>query len=68
MIPDNSIMLETDAPYVSPEPLRGKRNEPVNVIHVAKYIAVLRGVPLDDFAERTTENAFRFFAIPRGEN
>ncbi len=67
-IPDSSIMLETDAPFVSPEPLRGKRNEPVNVIHVAKYISVLKGVPLEVLAKKTTENAFRFFAIPRPTN
>jgi TatD DNase family protein len=51
--------VETDAPYLSPQPVRGKRNEPANVVHTAEHIARLRGVPYDEL-ERTVEaNAAR---------
>ncbi|MCX8027300.1 MAG: YchF/TatD family DNA exonuclease [Thermodesulfovibrionales bacterium] len=69
-IPDESIMLETDAPYLSPEPFRGKRNEPAYMIHTARLLAELRGVTLEDIDRITTVNAKRFFSIgemPKGE-
>jgi TatD DNase family protein len=60
--PAGSFMLETDAPYLAPEPHRGKRNEPAFVLHTAQYIAALRGETLDELAahsNRTTESFFR---------
>ena len=51
------IMLETDAPYVTPEPYRGKRNEPAYVKYVAGKIGEILGVSFDEVAEKTTENA-----------
>ncbi|MFQ3574559.1 MAG: TatD family hydrolase [Thermodesulfovibrionales bacterium] len=69
-IPDEHIMLETDAPYLSPEPLRGKRNEPAYMINTARLLAELRGVTLEDIDRITTLNAKRFFSIgdiPKGE-
>ncbi|BCB97385.1 radical SAM protein [Dissulfurispira thermophila] len=62
-IPDDYLLLETDAPYLSPEPLRGKRNEPANIIHTAKFIAELRGISYEDINRITTLNAKRLFGI-----
>lgn len=62
-IPDDYLLLETDAPYLSPEPLRGKRNEPANVVHTAKFIAELRGISYEDIDRITTLNAKRLFGI-----
>ena len=58
-----AIVLETDCPYVSPEPFRGKRNEPLYITYVAEKIAEIKGVSLQEIAEQITENAIRFFAI-----
>lgn len=62
-IPLNRILLETDAPYVSPEPHRGKRNEPLYIEHVAKKMAEIRGVDLEEIAHHTNENARTVFKI-----
>lgn len=58
------LMLETDAPYLTPMPHRGKPNEPGYVRHTAEYAAEVFGVSYDELARRTTENARRFFALP----
>lgn len=64
VVPDDRIMVETDAPYLSPEPVRKmKTNEPANVVHVARCLARARGAAPEDFAELTTANAVRFFAL-----
>jgi TatD DNase family protein len=63
-IPDERILVETDSPYLSPQPLRGKRNEPANVVHTARCLAEVRGVELERFAALTTENARRLFRLP----
>lgn len=57
------MMLETDSPYLSPEGLRGKRNDPSNVIRLAQEIAVIRGITVEEVATITTNNAKRFFGI-----
>jgi TatD DNase family protein len=62
-IPDDYLLIETDAPYLTPEPLRGKRNEPSYIIHTAKAVAELRGVTLEDISRITTLNAKRLFRI-----
>jgi TatD DNase family protein len=62
-IPDASLLIETDAPYLTPEPFRGKRNEPSYLVHTATAIAALRGVILEDIARITTLNAKRLFSI-----
>lgn len=62
-IPDDMLMIETDSPYLSPEPLRGKRNEPANVKLTAQKIAKIKGKPLDYIEKITTENAKRLFRI-----
>ncbi len=58
-VPDELLLVETDSPYLAPQPLRGKRNEPANVVHTARHLAGLRGVPYEQL-ERTVEaNAAR---------
>jgi TatD DNase family protein len=67
VVPDDRILIETDSPYLSPEPMRGKRpNEPARVLHTARRLAGVRGVPLQQFAAQTTENAKRLF-FAKGE-
>ncbi len=64
IVPDDRILIETDAPYLSPEPVRKmKTNEPANVAHVAACLAAVRGSTPEAFAELTTENAVRFFGL-----
>ena len=64
-VPADRILTETDSPYLTPEPLRGKqkRNEPAMVAHTAAALAALRGVPLEEFDRQTTENAKRLFKL-----
>ncbi len=57
------FVLETDSPYLSPEPYRGKQNEPYNVIYVAKYMAELKETSLDEIAKITSENAIKLFDL-----
>jgi len=66
IVPLDRLMVETDCPYLAPIPFRGKRNEPAHVRLVAEKIAELKGVPLEEIAARTTENARRFFGLPAG--
>ena len=61
--PDDRIFIETDSPYLAPVPLRGKRNEPSFVPHVAQFLAQLRGKNIEDVAALTMQNANRFFRI-----
>jgi len=62
-IPLDKIMIETDSPYMTPEPYRGSRNEPLLVQYVANRIADIKSIKLEKVAERTTETARRFFKI-----
>ncbi|MEN6405878.1 MAG: TatD family hydrolase [Thermoguttaceae bacterium] len=64
-VPDDRLLVETDSPYLVPQLFRGKkrRNEPANVVHTAAFLAELRGVPVDQIARQTTENAMRLFRI-----
>lgn len=62
-LPLDKILIETDAPYVAPAPYRGKRNEPSYVIEVAKKIAKIKNISLEEAAERTTQNAKIIFNI-----
>jgi TatD DNase family protein len=63
MIPLESMMVETDAPYLAPDPFRGKRNEPSYVKYVAEKIAEIKGETFEKVAEVTTANAKRLFKI-----
>jgi len=61
-VPLERLMVETDAPYMSPEPLRKQKpNEPALMIHTARCLAPLQGVNLEDLAQATTRNAVKFF-------
>jgi len=57
------FLLETDSPYMAPVPLRGKRNEPANIVHIAKKVADVLGMSLDEVARVTTRNAIYLFGI-----
>jgi TatD DNase family protein len=63
VIPLENLLIETDCPYMTPEPFRGKRNEPKYVSLVAEKIAEIRGISTDELASATSENARRFFRI-----
>jgi TatD DNase family protein len=60
-VPSDRILVETDAPFLTPVPLRGQRNEPANVALTAQFVAELRGVSAEALAEQTTENFHRLF-------
>ena len=62
-IPLDNLLLETDSPFLTPNPLRGKMNVPANVGLVAAYLAELRGEPLDTLIEATTRNTQRLFSL-----
>lgn len=62
-LPLESLLLETDAPYLTPVPFRGKRNEPAYVKYVAQEIAKLRGISFEEVAQITSENARKAFGI-----
>lgn len=62
-LPADRVMVETDSPYMAPEPHRGKRCEPAWVVEVAKSLATATGKPLETVARETTENARRLFGI-----
>jgi TatD DNase family protein len=65
-VPYDRLLVETDAPYLAPEPLRGRTNEPAFVVHTAVRLAALRGVRESEMARMTTENFFRLFKkVPR---
>ena len=61
-MPLDRLLLETDAPYLAPVPMRGRTNEPAYTAHVAKALAELRGVPLAEIEAETTANFHRLFA------
>ena len=62
-IPLEHLLVETDAPFLAPHPHRGKRNEPALVKLVAEEIAKLKGIPYEEVAEITTQNAMKLFSI-----
>jgi len=61
--PADRILVETDSPYLAPMPLRGKRCEPAYVVHTARFVADLRGVDFEQFAEQTSKNAARRLGV-----
>jgi TatD DNase family protein len=60
-IPLNRLLVETDAPFLAPDPYRGKRNEPAYIVHTAAALAGVKGVALSTLAAHTTENFFRLY-------
>ena len=63
MVPLDKILIETDSPYLSPEPLRGRRNDPRNVKYIAKKIADVKGLSLEKIADTTLKNAKIIYGI-----
>jgi TatD DNase family protein len=62
-LPVDRLLIETDCPFLSPHPYRGKRNEPANVRLVAQKIAEIKDMSLEDVSRVTTENACRVFRL-----
>ncbi len=62
-VPLDRLMVETDCPFLTPVPHRGKRNEPAFVKFVAEAVAQVKGISLEECAQQTTENARRFFRL-----
>mgnify|MGYP001156752681 FL=1 len=60
-IPNDKILVETDSPYLAPEPLRGKTNEPSYIIHTVKFLSNLKKISYEDFSNMTSTNFFRLF-------
>jgi TatD DNase family protein len=62
-VPFDRLLVETDSPYLAPVPVRGRRNEPAFVVHTAACLAGLKGVTVEELAERTTRNARELFGL-----
>lgn len=60
--PLNRIIIETDCPYLAPVPMRGRRNEPAYLVHVAEKLADVKNISVDEVAQATTDNFFRLFS------
>ena len=65
MVPEDRLLIETDSPYLSPEPVRGTRNNCMNVKYVAEKIATVKGKSIEDIAEITNKNAKSIFKITK---
>ena len=65
--PIDKILVETDSPYLAPVPLRGKTNQPANVVHTGELVAQLKQMPVPEFAEQTTENFYNLFTKAKAE-
>ena len=63
MVPNEKMLIETDSPYLSPEPLRGKRNDPRNVKYIAKKIAEVKNITIEEVADITYENAMKILNL-----
>lgn len=63
VVPLDRMLVETDCPFLTPEPLRGKRNEPAYVEHTARFLADLKGVSFEELASQTTSNFLDFFKL-----
>ena len=63
MVPNDKMLIETDSPYLAPEPVRGTRNNPINVKYIAQKIADVKKISLEEAAELTYENAERIFNL-----
>ena len=62
IVPNDRLLVETDAPYLAPVPVRGKRNEPAFVAHTAAVLAGVKGLDSDALAEQTTRNFGTLFS------
>lgn len=64
LIDEDRMLVETDAPYLSPQPVRRERNRPKNVVHTARFVAERLGVTPEELGERTGRNAVGLFGLP----
>ncbi len=62
-VPLERMLVETDCPYLTPEPFRGRRNEPARVVETARFLAALLGIDVDEFARVTSDNFAHFFRL-----
>ena len=60
-IPDDKILVETDAPYLAPVPFRGKSNEPSYIVHTVKFLSDLKKLTFEEFSNITTNNFYKLF-------
>jgi TatD DNase family protein len=67
VVPDESILIETDTPFLAPVPMRGNPNEPAFIVHTAKFLADLRNMRYEDFADLTYINAHKTFDLKECE-
>jgi TatD DNase family protein len=65
-VPSDRLLVETDSPYLAPVPFRGKPNEPAYVLEVAKKVAELRGLPVEEVAMQTSRNSAALFGFSLG--
>ncbi len=65
VVPLDKLLVETDCPFLTPEPFRGKRNEPVRVVETARFLSEFYNIPLEDLAIRTTANFCEFFGLDK---
>lgn len=63
LVPEDRLLVETDSPYLTPEPHRGKPNSPAKVVHVGEAVAAVLEVPIEEMAARTAANARRVFGL-----
>jgi TatD DNase family protein len=68
IVPLDKLLIETDCPFLSPVPFRGKRNEPSFVVHTAAFLAEFYKIPLQDLADATTKNFLKFFNLSFNES
>jgi TatD DNase family protein len=64
LVDHDMLLVETDAPYLSPRPVRGERNAPKNVVHTARFVTERLGMEYGEFATLTTRNARNLFGLP----
>jgi TatD DNase family protein len=64
-VPLDMLLVETDCPFLTPEPFRGRRNEPAYVAYTARAIAEIRGITFEEFAAQTTSNAIKMFGLDK---
>ena len=64
LVPSNRLLVETDCPYLAPQPMRGKRNEPAYVTEVVRTLSEVRGDPFEVVARQTNDNAAALFDLP----
>jgi TatD DNase family protein len=62
-VPMTWLLLETDAPYLTPQAYRGKRNEPAYIVHTAEKVADIKGLTVEHVASETSKNARELFGI-----